>query len=224
MKLLQYICVAALLSAAGCQVTASYFAKDDDAFDKDFGWSSPRRPSSAKDVRKAKELSEIPDERPGYRKTFVGALADLGFGLTGTPALYLIGMPIMCMDPDSDDMADVAQGVMYPFGLVGAAAFAGPAVILKFVFYDAPAGVVWLFKSDKGKVAYYINHISDLDESEYDHLVELTGVNKGDVSRHKNMLYSWGIADKEACRRWRAWWSESRSRSKVEGQRSNVNK
>jgi len=30
------------------------------------------------------------------------------------------------------------------------------------------------------------------------------------VARYKNMLYSYGVADKKNCGRWRAWWKENR--------------
>lgn len=157
------------------------------------------------------EEADLPDDYeklPGFKRTLVGNFADFGFGLVATPLYFVLGYPVICVSNDED----VGQAVVYPFGFVGAFAFAAPVVILKAVFYDAWFGLSWLLTSEKGKVDYYISNIKDISVSEYRHLVELTGHDLGNVARHKYWLYSWGIPESGAVKKWRSWWKENHTR------------
>jgi hypothetical protein len=174
--------------------------------DSDEWGMEPKEFRAKKDAAREKVDADDVEKKPGFRRTLVGNFADLGALIVGLPFYIVLGYPAICV---SDD-AEMGQTVVYPFCVLGGAVVAAPIVALKFVFYDLPDGIGWLLTTDKGKAAYYISNIDDLSESEYLHLVELTGRDLGDVSRYRNMLYSYGVADKKACELWRGWWKENR--------------
>ncbi|TET37320.1 MAG: hypothetical protein E3J72_06125 [Planctomycetota bacterium] len=151
--------------------------------------------------------SDDPFEKPGFRRTAIGWAADLGalpFGYLFFP----IGCGLMCVGGGGTELgaAGIAPGVA-----LGGFIASAPVFILKGIFVDVPFYTVWIFRSRKSKLGYYIDHIDELSKSENEHMVELAGVDHGDVYITKTLRYWWDVPDAAALRRWREWWKKVRN-------------
>ncbi|MHC4662258.1 MAG: hypothetical protein ACYS8W_11270 [Planctomycetota bacterium] len=148
--------------------------------------------------------SEDPQERPGFRRTAVGLAADIG-ALPFGYAFYPFGCGLMLCVENTAEMGayGTAPGVW-----LGGFIFGTPVFILKGIFVDVPFYSTWILRTKKSKLRYYIGHIGSLSESEYEHLVELAGVDHGDVSIEKHLTYWVGVPDERAVKRWRNWWDK----------------